>query len=144
MIIYKTGNIFDSKCQTLVNPVNCVGVMGKGLALEFKKRYPFVWKCYSDMHTTQGPYYPFLVKMQEAWVVCFPTKNHFMDKGSLTLIECGLIYMVEYIKLKGIKSIAFPALGCGCGELKWEEVKPMMEKYLSKLDIEVEIYTPHE
>lgn len=144
MIIYKEGNLFNSDCQTLVNTVNCVGVMGKGIALEFKKRYPKMYLTYKSLCSKNllkiGTLQ--LYKKEEQWILNFPTKLDWRDPSKLEYIKLGLEKFVETYKEKGITSIAFPKLGCNNGGLSWEkDVKPLMEEYLGNLeDIYIEIY----
>ena len=142
MIKYVKGNIFNSECAVLVNPVNCVGVMGKGLALEFKNRYPAMFQIYKNAcHTKELlPGRPMFVKGPNKSVILFPTKYHWKEKSKIIYIKDGLEAVSHYYKSFDIKSIAFPKLGCGLGGLSWEKVKPLMEQYLSMLDIDVEIY----
>jgi O-acetyl-ADP-ribose deacetylase (regulator of RNase III) len=127
--------------QTIVNTVNCVGVMGKGLALEVKKRFPDVYRRYRKAckRGQLGIGKLQLVKTPAAWVLNFPTKRHWRGPSNLPDIEEGLKKFVSTYKRKAITSIAFPPLGCGAGGLKWEDVKPVMEKYLAGLD-GIEIY----
>ena len=142
MIKYLEGNLFLSPAQTLVNTVNTVGVMGKGIALEFKNRYPLMFKSYKieceQHHLVMGK----LMLYYEAdhWILLFPTKEHWRKPSSLDYIEKGLKTFCHYYAEKGITSIAFPKLGCGNGELSWEKVKPLMEKYLCDLPIDIYIY----
>ena len=142
MIEYKTGDLFNSEAQTLVNTVNCVGVMGKGIALEFKKRYPDMFKSYKSICDKKllRPGTLQLYKKSDQWILNFPTKDHWRNKSKMQWLEDGLSKFRETYKEKGISSIAFPKLGCSNGGLKWEEVKPLMEKYLTDLDIKIEIY----
>lgn len=145
-ITFVNGDIFDSECQTLVCPVNCVGVMGKGLALEFKKRFPCVYREYKQLCDTNSMYLGqmCIITTLEGAVALFPTKHHWKDKSLLGDIEIGLEQLIYASNDLDIESLAVPALGCGLGGLKWEEVKPLMIKYLSQLDIPVEIYEPKE
>jgi len=144
MIIYVRTNIFESNAQVLVNTVNTVGVMGKGLAHAFKKLYPDMFKSYQNLCETGqlnvGNLHCY--KTVNKWVLNFPTKKNWRSPSKLEYIEMGLKKFVsEYDKL-GITSVAFPLLGCGNGGLDWErEVKPLMEKYLKTLPIEVFIHT---
>ena len=142
MIKYVKGDIFNSECAVLVNPVNCVGVMRKGLALEFKNRYPVMFQTYKKVcHTKQlCPERPMFVYGPDKSVILFPTKYHWNEKSKIIYIKDSLEAVSYYYKSFDIKSIAFPKLGCGLGGLDWEEVNPLMEQYLSKLDINVEIY----
>ena len=142
MINYVSGNIFSSECDVLVNPVNCVGVMGKGLALEFKLKYPDMFKTYQEVCKAKELRLgrPMYVRGADKSIVLFPTKYHWKEKSETNAIKNGLEVFSRGYKKLGIKSIAFPKLGCGLGGLDWAEVKPLMEQYLSNLDIEVEIY----
>ncbi len=142
MIKYIKGNLFDSNAQTLVNPVNTVGVMGKGIALEFKKRYPEMFKAYKEVCGKNMLYIGklMLYKDKDHLILNFPTKKHWKDPSKLQYIEKGLLEFRKNYANYNIKSIAFPKLGCGNGNLKWEEVKPLIEKYLNDLPIEIYIY----
>lgn len=142
MIEYIEGDIFESPAQVIVNTVNTVGVMGKGLALSFKQRYPQMFEKYKiacEKHLlTTGK----LMLFYEAdhWLLLFPTKENWRNPSKLEYIEKGLMKFVNTYAEKNITSIAFPRLGCGNGELDWNEVKPLMEYYLKKLPIDVYIY----
>ena len=142
MIHYVSGNIFDSPAQTLVNPVNTVGVMGKGLALEFKKRYPRMFDEYKKQCRDGWLYVGsfMLWRAKDHFVLNFPTKKHWKDPSSLIYVEAGLLSFVNKYESYGISSIAFPKLGCGNGGLDWKTVKPVMERYLQELPIDVYIY----
>lgn len=200
MIIWKTGNIFDSTCKTLVNTVNCEGVMGKGLALEFKKRYEgtLMFKCYqyackyskyninkdnNESLLNKGGdiyfWYSTKANINKNWlpfenqfdcllgidnskslshhILHFATKKFWRNPSNLEWIERGLYnfakrdYEWKNEKFKfygfgpntwvnGMKTIAWPKLGCTNGGLKWEDVKPLMIKYLDPLPIICEIY----
>lgn len=149
MINYVTGNILDSKAQAIVNTVNTVGVMGKGIALQFKKAYPNNYKTYSiackkeevkvgkmfvttDSNLSSG----------EKIIINFPTKQHWRKPSEYIYIEEGLNDLVNVIKLNKIKSIAIPPLGAGNGGLKWEKVKKIIEEKLGHLDIEIFVFEP--
>lgn len=142
MIHYVSGNIFDSPAQTLVNPVNTVGVMGKGLALEFKKRYPKMFEEYKKQCRDGWLYVGsfMLWRAKDHFVLNFPTKKHWKDPSSLIYVEAGLLSLANEYESYGISSIAFPRLGCGNGGLDWKTVKPVMELYLQELPIDVYIY----
>lgn len=139
MIYYvKGGDLLKSNAQVLVNPVNTVGVMGKGLALAFRELYPemynnYVTLCKNGFHTGQ-------LFIWRGKVLLFPTKEHWRNSSKYEYIEQGLKKFVANYARLGINSIAFPKLGCGCGGLKWSEVKPLMEQYLGQLPITVYIY----
>lgn len=140
------GNLLESKAQTLVNTVNCVGVMGKGIALEFKNRFPEMFKDYhlrcqrGELRLGQPYLYRSLVP---PWVLNFPTKDHWRSVSNLDDIVRGLEYLVEHYKDWGIASLAVPPLGCGQGQLEWRVVGPTLFRYLSRLDVPVEIYAPY-
>lgn len=141
----KIGDIFESKCLTIVNTVNCVGVMGKGIALEFKKRYPemfmdYVNKCDSGQVKTGTPYV--FDNGDGMKILNFPTKDHWRSPSRLSFVIEGLDWFLENYEKYGITSIAFPPLGCGNGGLSWEIVGPIMYQKLKNLPIEIEIYAP--
>lgn len=143
MITYVRTNIFESNAQVLVNTVNTVGVMGKGLAKEFKRLYPDMFKTYQKFCEegllSIGKLQ--LYKTPNKWILNFPTKANWRYPSKLEYIEAGLKKFVANYERIGIKSIAFPMLGCGNGGLSWEdEVKPLMEEYLSDLPIDVYIH----
>lgn len=142
MIEYIEGNIFNSPAQVIVNTVNTVGVMGKGLALSFKKRYPEMFEAYKkacDKHQlTIGKL--MLYYAPDHWILMFPTKESWRNPSKMEYLEAGLNKFVTSYTEKRITSIAFPKLGCGNGELLWEDVKPVMEKYLRPLPITIYIY----
>jgi O-acetyl-ADP-ribose deacetylase (regulator of RNase III) len=146
MLIYVTSNIFDSPAQVLVNPVNTVGVMGKGLAYDFKIIYPEMFERYKEL-CNEGLFEVgklWLYKTPNKWVLNFPTKKHWRSKSRVEWIEAGLKKFADTYVDKRITSISFPLLGCGNGQLDWEsQVKPMMERYLSPLPISVYIHEVH-
>ena len=143
-MVVKIGNIFESKCSTIVNTVNCVGIMGKGIALEFKKKYPemfmdYVLKC--DRGEVK-PGVPYIYQKNEVSILNFPTKDHWRSPSRLSYVIDGLEWFTLNYEKYNIKSIAFPPLGCGNGGLAWSVVGPIMYQKLSKLPINVEIYAP--
>lgn len=145
MIIFKDNiycDIFKTSAQTIVNPVNTVGVMGKGLALKFKNLYPKMFEEYR-LACRKGELKPgklVLVNCQYYNILLFPTKEDWRNPSKLSYIEEGLKEFCNTYKQLGITSVAFPKLGCGNGGLSWAEVKPLMEKYLKDLPIDVYIY----
>jgi len=141
-IQYQKGDIFDSKTHVIVNTVNCEGVMGKGLALAFKQRYPAMFKIYQQDCKTRKLRIgrPILYQESTPWILNFPTKDHWRFPSKLEYLEKGLEYVTANYKKQGIKSIAFPKLGVQNGKLSWDDVGPLMAKYLSQLDIDVYIY----
>lgn len=142
MITYKEGDIFTSKMQTLVNPVNCQGVMGSGLAAQFKDRFPDMFLYYSHlcMANELTPDDPFLWCAERSWVLNLPTKVEWFNPSRFEYIEKGLLWVGRNWKQEGIESIAFPKLGAGRGALPWRAVKEVMEFYLKKLPMFIEIY----
>jgi O-acetyl-ADP-ribose deacetylase (regulator of RNase III) len=143
MITYVEGDLLQSKARVLVNAVNTVGVMGKGIALRFKQAYPEMFKEYQQWceqkQLTIGKLW--LYKTPQKWILNFPTKEHWRAKSKMEHIEVGLQKFVATYREKGIREIAFPMLGCGNGELDWEiQIQPLMEKHLSKLPIAVYVY----
>jgi len=146
MVNVLTGDLFESKAQTLVNTVNCVGVMGKGIALEFKNRFPDMFKDYEarckKKQVKLGQ--PYLYKsLTEQWVLNFPTKEHWRSVSRIRDIIRGLEYLLQHYKEWGITSLAVPPLGCGQGQLEWRVVGRTLYRYLSRLDIPVELYAPY-
>lgn len=137
-------NIFNSKTQTIVNTVNCVGVMGKGIALVFKLRYPDMFDEYAELckkHLiTPGKLWLYKGEKDAPWVLNFPTKFHWKYPSKIEYIEQGLQKFTDTYKDKGITSIAFPMLGTHNGGLDKTEVLKLMEEYLDKCDIPIEIY----
>jgi len=141
----KVGNILASQAQTLVNTVNCVGVMGKGIALEFKRRFPdmfedYVRRCKRGEVRLGRPY--LYRPMWGPSVLNFPTKDSWRSVSHLSDIVAGLIYLQDHIQEWGITSIAVPPLGCGNGQLEWRVVGPTLYRHLSALDIPVELFAP--
>ncbi|MGI6354259.1 MAG: macro domain-containing protein [Lentisphaerae bacterium] len=139
------GNLFDSRARTLVNTVNCVGVMGKGIAAEFKKRYPEMFLDYAKRCADKSvrPGVPYLYEdLLGTSIVNFPTKDHWRLPSKLKDVIRGLDIFADKYREWGITSVAFPPLGCGNGGLEWRTVGPIMYQKLSPLDLEVEIYAP--
>jgi len=141
-IQYQKGDIFKSEAQVIVNTVNCQGVMGKGLALAFKQKYPAMFNVYQQECRTGklriGK--PTLFQKSTPWILNFPTKDSWRANSKIEYLEKGLEFLVAHYKNAGIKSIAFPKLGAQNGKLSWDEVGPVMAQYLSQLDIDVYIY----
>ncbi|MDB9496307.1 DarT ssDNA thymidine ADP-ribosyltransferase family protein [Spirulina major CS-329] len=161
------GDMFFSQLQTLTVSVNCVGVMGKGLASTAKYRFPDVYVAYQDLCKSKvikmGK--PYVYKREisafddlrdkdlsdarncsdlSTWFLLFPTKNHWRNQSSLTDIEQGMQWLVDNYKDQEIQSLAMPALGCGLGGLSWETVGPLMCRFLVQMDINCAVYLPSE
>ena len=139
------GDLFASNAQTLVNTVNCVGVMGKGVALEFKKRFPEMFKDYvarCDHHEVRLGR-PYLWQLSTPWVLNFPTKDDWRSVTKLSDIERGLRFLIARYEAWGITSMAVPPLGCGNGQLEWRIVGPTLYRYLTEINVPVELYAPY-
>ncbi|MGM0841377.1 MAG: type II toxin-antitoxin system antitoxin DNA ADP-ribosyl glycohydrolase DarG [Bacillota bacterium] len=153
MLTFLTGNLFDKskEIDAIVNTVNCVGVMGKGIALEFKKRYPENFNIYKNECKEKNLVPGKMLTVNNTsnfenpkYIINFPTKNHWRNPSKIEYIESGLLTLKEVIKEHSIKSIAMPALGCGNGGLNWGEVKSLIIKELSSLkDVQIYIYEPN-
>jgi O-acetyl-ADP-ribose deacetylase (regulator of RNase III) len=143
MLTYLTINLFKSPAQTLVNTVNTVGVMGKGIALVFKQLYPEMYQQYRALcqagQLDIGKLH--IYRTPNKIIINFPTKKHWRSRSRVEYIEVGLKEFVNSYSKYGISSVSFPQLGCGNGELDWEQqVQPVMERYLKDLPIPVYIH----
>lgn len=149
MIEFTKGNIINANAEALVNTVNTVGVMGKGIALAFKKAFPHNY----DRYRTACDKGEFNVgnllvtetgRLMPKFIVNFPTKKHWRNRSKIEYIETGMKELVKTIKNKRIKSIAIPPLGCGNGGLNWDTVKAIILKELKNIDedVKVIIYEP--
>jgi len=143
----RKGDLFESGMQTVVNTVNTVGVMGKGIALEFKRRFPEMFADYQrrcragDVRLGE----PYLWRgLVEPWVINFPTKDHWRSVSRLADIERGLSYLAEHVTEWGVTSLAVPPLGAGSGGLDWATVGPTIYRHLDRLSIPVTLYVPFE
>lgn len=134
--LIEKGNIFNSSCEFLVNPVNCVGVMGKGLALEFKNKYPLNFEIYKKAcdNTSFNIGNLLIVPVDNKFIVNFPTKKHWRNKSDLEFIKIGLEELKVAIKDFNIKSIALPKLGCGLGGLDWNEVFDLIKDFHNSIE----------
>jgi O-acetyl-ADP-ribose deacetylase (regulator of RNase III)/uncharacterized protein YwgA len=140
------GDLFASDAQTLVNTVNCVGVMGKGVALEFKKRFPRMARDYAarcarnEVRLGQ----PYLYEDETgARIINFPTKGHWRASSRLADIEHGLDYLAGHAAEWHLTSLALPPLGCGNGGLAWSEVGPLIYAKLHNAHVDIEVYAPY-
>lgn len=143
MITYVDFSIFDSPAQVLVNTVNTVGVMGKGIAKEFKRIYPDMFTEYQRL--CESGQFDIgdlsLYKTRHKWVLNFPTKKHWRNRSKPEYIEAGLYKFIRMYSDAKITSVSLPLLGCGNGELDWKtQVKPLMEKHLKELPIQAFIH----
>lgn len=147
MIQYTTGNLLDANTEAMVNTVNCVGVMGKGIALQFKQAFPENYERYR-LACQQGQVVPgrMLVVptgnlMGARLIINFPTKRHWKDKSRIDDVASGLTALVQTIRENAIRSIAVPPLGCGNGGLSWDAVRQLIERSLGCLSgVEVMVY----
>lgn len=149
MIEIKTGDILTADAEALVNTVNCVGIMGRGIALQFRKAFPENFKVYEEACKRKElqPGRMFIFQTGQLtnphWIINFPTKRHWKGKSQLADIESGLTALVAEIRRLGIRSIAIPPLGCGQGGLDWAEVRPRIEQALKAVpDVRVFLYSP--
>lgn len=149
MIRLAHGDILRAEAEALVNTVNCVGVMGRGVALQFKKAYPANFKSYRAA-CDQGLVTPGAMHVYETGrldsprvIINFPTKRHWRAKSRLEDIEKGLVALVSVVRDRGLRSIAIPPLGCGLGGLDWHVVRPAIERAMAQLpDVEVLLFEP--
>ena len=143
----ENGDLFNSQAQVLVNTVNCKGIMGKGLALQFKQRIPACFKLYKKAckNGTLKPGDVLYVELKNLFegkdVVHFATKDHWRGKSKLEWVELGLKNLKKECKIRNTKSVAMPPVGCGLGGLQWDKVKPLIEKYFQGADLTLEVYT---
>lgn len=148
MIQYTQGDILQADADALVNTVNCVGVMGRGIALHFKSAYPANFKAYAAACKT-GDVQPGRMFVHDTgqpaprWIINFPTKRHWRGKSHIEDIEAGLDALVREIRARGISSVAIPPLGSGLGGLAWRDVRPVIEATLADLpDVRAIVYEP--
>ena len=140
------GDIFESPAQTLTNTINTVGIMGKGIALGFRQRFPdmyddYVRRCRRGDVKLGEPY--LFQGLLDPWILNFPTKEHWRSPSKLDAIRTGLEYLTKYYEQWGIESLAVPSLGCGEGGLEWSIVGPTLLSGLEELDIPVTLYAPY-
>ena len=148
MVNFLDGNMFELKSKYLINTVNCVGVMGKGIALQFKNRYPEMFIEYKRQ-CEEGKIdigLPYIWENNDMFdpvtIINLPTKMHWKDPSKLIFIQKGLNWLEEYFKDKPDSSINMPALGCGCGGLDWDTVKHMIHEQLNPLEATFYVYAP--
>lgn len=144
-MLAKKESIFNSPAQAIVNPVNCHGVMGAGLALLFKQRYPANYVAYAaaceDGLLKPGLCYLFAQHPNcPNYIINFPTKRHWRDKSVIEDIDAGLKHLRFLVDVYEIVSLAMPRLGCGLGGLKWDDVRPLIEKHFKGAKCQVTVY----
>lgn len=146
MIEYRQGDIFTADVEALVNPVNCVGISGAGLAKQFKEKYPINFGYYANhcfagnmqlgrMHLTHDESY-----LPYSFIINFPTKYHWRDKSSAKDIIEGIRGLVKAVHAFDIQSLAIPMLGCGLGGLRWSEIRPVIDYHFSDLLVRTVVY----
>lgn len=149
MVELAQGNVLDAEVEALVNTVNCVGVMGKGIALQFKQAFPANFTAY-ERACRAGEVQPgrmFVTStgllVNPRYIINFPTKRHWRGLSRIEDIESGLAALVDEIRSRGIRSVAIPPLGCGNGGLKWAKVRPLIEHALASLpSVQAVLYEP--
>jgi len=141
MIHYVTGDLLKSDAEVLVNTVNCVGVMGKGVALQFKNQFPDLYRAY---HTAcaNGD-----IEVGRIWawygpktVACMPTKDHWRDGSRVVWVRNGLESLRDFLIQGGYKSVAMPKPGCGNGGLNWAEINTLVQEILGPIDCHIVVY----
>ena len=149
MVTVKVGNLFQSEAQTLINTVNCVGVMGRGIALQFKRKFPENFREYAAACKSENvqPGRMFVHRTGQLtnprYVINFPTKRHWRGKSRLADIRSGLETLVAEVQALGVNSIAIPPLGSGLGGLDWQTVRPLIEAaFADSTDVRVVVYEP--
>ena len=147
MLTFLSGDIFAQPADVLVNPVNCVGVMGRGLALQFRQRYPLVFRAYrqacraGELRPGRVLFLPTGSARPRA-IAHFPTKRHWRDPSRIEDIDAGLRHLATAIRRLGTPSIAIPPLGCGLGGLDWHTVRPLIATRLHGLDCAITVLEP--
>ncbi len=151
MIELKHGDLLESGAEALVNTVNTEGVMGKGVALQFKKAFPEMFKAYraacrkgevaiGRMHVFESG-----SLMGPRFIINFPTKKHWREPSKLEYVKTGLVSLADEVRKLNIRSMAIPPLGCGFGGLKWEDVYPLIREAFEQLpDVELLVYPPQD
>lgn len=136
IVFFQDKSIFDSHAEIITNTVNCVGVMGKGIAAEYKTRFPEMFSDYKKRCDRKEvrPGQPYIWEADDHLILNFPTKDHWKGKSRLEWIEQGLIWIRDNYRSIGFTSIAMPPLGCGNGGLYWTDVKALIEKHLAAPD----------
>lgn len=149
MIEFKQGNLLQEEAEALVNTVNCVGVMGKGIALQFKRAYPENFRQYEKAckagEVKPGNMFTVVTDriLNPRYIINFPTKRHWKGKSKIEDIKSGLVALITEVERLEITSIAIPPLGCGNGGLDWADVKPLIESAFASLpDVKVILFEP--
>ena len=150
MIVEGTGNILTAQADALVNTVNTVGVMGRGIALQFKQAFPDNFRQYQSAcrrgEVVIGKMFvTHTGKLHPRYIINFPTKQHWREQAKLNYISAGLSDLIDVVEREGIASIALPPLGCGLGGLRWEQVRPLVEQAFSDFPhVEAHLFAPNQ
>jgi O-acetyl-ADP-ribose deacetylase (regulator of RNase III) len=149
MIELTTGDILRANADAIVNTVNCVGYMGRGIAAQFKRAYPENFRVYEaacergEVQPGRMLVYEVPRSMSPRWIINFPTKRHWRANSKIEDIKSGLVALIDEVRRLQIQSIAVPPLGCGLGGLNWAEVRPLIEKAFAELPaVRVHLYEP--
>ena len=150
MIELAQGNLLEAKVEALVNAVNTVGVMGAGIALQFRQSYPEMFKAYEQAckagAVSPGKMHVFEIGKQgerPRWIINFPTKRDWREPSRLADVVAGLSDLVSQVRRLNIRSIAIPPLGCGLGGLDWDDVRPRIEQACTEMpDVQVLLFAP--
>jgi len=149
VIRHTQGNLLEANAEALVNAVNEVGVMGKGIALLFREAFPDNTRAYEgacragEVRVGRMLVNRIATAVGQKWIINFPTKRHWRNPSKIEWIQEGLKDLVRVIRENGIRSVAIPPLGCGNGGLDWEQVRPEIESALDGLQgVDVQIYSP--
>jgi O-acetyl-ADP-ribose deacetylase (regulator of RNase III) len=149
MIEIAKGNLLMADADALVNTVNCIGYMGKGIALQFKQAFPENFKAYEkvckahELHPGGMLVFPTGLLQNPKYIINFPTKRHWKGDAKIEDIRSGLAALIQEVKQLGIRSVAVPPLGCGLGGLDWNEVRPIIESAFAELpDVRVLLFAP--
>lgn len=142
MIKFTQGNVFTAPADILVNPVNCVGVMGAGLALAFKQSYPAMFRAFQRACSAGDVRPGHLHVWHSPWIINFPTKRHWRDPSRYEDIAAGLDALQTYLTPLGKVTVALPALGCGRGGLDWTHVRGLIQTKLQDLPATILVYAP--
>ncbi|GII29152.1 macro domain-containing protein [Planotetraspora mira] len=146
MITETTGDLLRDDAQALVNTVNTVGVMGRGIARQFKREFPDVFTAYAeacaDGRVQPGHILPVRLGDGDRWVLNFPTKRHWRQRSRLDDVEAGLDDLARILVRLDIRSVAVPPLGCGNGGLDWSQVRPLIFEKLGGLETDIRLYGP--
>ena len=151
MIELSRGDLLNAPVEALVNAVNTVGVMGKGIALQFREKFPEMFRLYQAAcaagEVRVGAMHVFdrgVSASSPRWVVNFPTKRHWREPSRIADIDAGLVDLVAAVYRLGIKSIAIPPLGCGLGGLDWSEVRPRIEAaFAGETEVRILLFCPN-